>query len=268
MARENKSPQTKAVKTGTSFQGTGKFFTPELGRWPPNFALAHTPECRDISGDGVAGLWECAAGCPVLTLNQQAGERSSGEAVGGLSRHASLDLGGYGDGFGEDAGETYGDTGPASRFYPSFDWSDEVAEGIFNADVAHFEPKADVEERERGLRFVVPCAMAGKPNIIHRGDPLETETHFVQRGDVVTEVRCRRNLHPTIKPISLVYWLARLLLLPDAYAPRRLFVPFAGTGSEMIAAKRAEWEEVIGVELHEKYAELARIRLAAYIGML
>ena len=40
----------------------------------------------------------------------------------------------------------------------------------------------------------------------------------------------------------------------------RLLVPFAGSGSEMIGALRAGWDEVVGVEL--VYADLARERLA------
>jgi len=74
--------------------------------------------------------------------------------------------------------------------------------------------------------------------------------------------------HPTIKPLSLVRWLATLLLPPDAYAPRRILIPFAGAGSEVIAARQPEWDEVIGVELHEQYAALARHRMRAYLGML
>lgn len=56
-------------------------------------------------------------------------------------------------------------------------------------------------------------------------------------------------------------YLARLLLPPDAYAPRRLLVPFAGSGSEMIGAMLAGWDEIQGVELIENYATIARHRL-------
>ena len=71
-----------------------------------------------------------------------------------------------------------------------------------------------------------------------------------------------RSTHPTHKPIALTRWLATLLLPPDAYAPRRLLVPFSGSGSEMIGALLASWEEVVGIEMDAEYAEIARARLA------
>jgi len=277
----------------------------ETGRWPPNFALVHTPECKKVarkrvetgmaSGGGASGtnavygrmkprkegqpdegyadpdgmetvdVWECAPGCPVAELDAQAGERSSGN--GPVNRQQD---GGYNKDWpmGMQAA-VYGDVGPASRFYPTFDWAQEIAEGLFESNPAHFEAKADVEERERGLRFVVPCAMAGKPGVVHERDPLESVTHIVIRKDgTKMEVNCRRNLHPTIKPIALIRWLARLLLPPEAYMPRRVLVPFSGAGSEVIAARLEQWDEVIGVELHEEYATLARHRMRAYLGML
>jgi len=68
-----------------------------------------------------------------------------------------------------------------------------------------------------------------------------------------------RNPHPTVKPTDLIEYLARLILPPARSTPRRLLVPFAGSGSEMIGALRAGWDEVVGVEL--VYADLARERL-------
>lgn len=77
--------------------------------------------------------------------------------------------------------------------------------------------------------------------------------------NVGLEQRCT---HPTMKPLALCKWLATLLLPPDAYAPRRLFVPFAGSGSEMIGADIAGWEEIIGVEFMAEYTQLAKSRIA------
>jgi len=68
-----------------------------------------------------------------------------------------------------------------------------------------------------------------------------------------------RNGHPTVKPTDLTEYLARLILPPRRATPRRLLVPFAGSGSEMIGALRAGWDEVVGVEL--VYFDLARERL-------
>ncbi len=70
------------------------------------------------------------------------------------------------------------------------------------------------------------------------------------------------NGHPTVKPLALCKWLATMLLPPDAYEPRRLFVPFAGSGSEMIGASLAGWESIVGVEFMPEYVELAKKRIA------
>lgn len=77
----------------------------------------------------------------------------------------------------------------------------------------------------------------------------------------------RRNLHATLKPIALNRHLATLLLPPAAYAPRRLLIPFAGVGSEMIGAMLAGWDEVIGVELTPEHIPIAKARLAYWAQM-
>ena len=44
--------------------------------------------------------------------------------------------------------------------------------------------------------------------------------------------------------------------------PRRLLVPFSGSGSEMIGALQAGWDEVVGIEQDVHYCEIARARIA------
>ena len=74
-----------------------------------------------------------------------------------------------------------------------------------------------------------------------------------------------RNTHPTVKPIDLCRWLATLLLPPARDGePRRILVPFSGSGSEMIGAAMAGWESVLGIEAEEAYVEIARARIAAW----
>lgn len=70
-----------------------------------------------------------------------------------------------------------------------------------------------------------------------------------------------KNPHATIKPIDLNRYLATLLLPPLMYAPRRLFNPFAGAGSEAIGAHLAGWEVVDAIEIEPSYAETARKRI-------
>lgn len=68
-----------------------------------------------------------------------------------------------------------------------------------------------------------------------------------------------RNHHPTLKPISLTTWLARLIMPPR---PGVILVPFAGAGSEMIGALKAGWGAVFGIEREADYLPIARARLA------
>lgn len=68
------------------------------------------------------------------------------------------------------------------------------------------------------------------------------------------------NDHPTVKPIALTTYLARLLRPEN---PGAILVPFSGSGSEMIGALRAGWPTVIGIEREEAYAATAERRLMA-----
>ncbi len=74
------------------------------------------------------------------------------------------------------------------------------------------------------------------------------------------------NEHPTVKPLALCEYLARLILPPQRKTPRRLIVPFSGSGSEMLGALMAGWDHVTGIEIHPHYVEIARRRLAEFDG--
>lgn len=81
----------------------------------------------------------------------------------------------------------------------------------------------------------------------------------------------RRNVHPTVKPIALAAYLARLLLPPPRDgAPRRILVPFSGSGSEMIGCLVAGWDEVVGIErdMEFGYVAIAEARLRAWSDVL
>jgi hypothetical protein len=67
-----------------------------------------------------------------------------------------------------------------------------------------------------------------------------------------------RNFHPTVKPIALMEYLAKLLLPPK---PGVILVPFSGSGSEMIGALKAGWPAVVGIERESTYVEIAQRRL-------
>lgn len=68
-------------------------------------------------------------------------------------------------------------------------------------------------------------------------------------------------LPDAVKPISLVKWLATLLLPPPEYSPRRILIPFAGVMSEAIGAMFAGWEEIVCIEMERKYCEIGGARM-------
>ena len=234
------------------------------GRWPPNLALVHTPQCvplgtqrvqtrsgtggKDATGcehgyiaarvsvrtdnhpghaapDGteVVPAYQCVDGCPVAELDQQAGYRDAGGQSHKLrATPKTQDIYGHYAYSGETP--TYHDSGPASRYFAVHDWTLDIAERLHTSPPIHYASKASPSERSQGLTGTNP--------------------------------------HPCLKPISLCTWLSNLLLPPVAYAPRRLLIPFAGTGSEMIGAFLAGFEDILGVEISPEYVSIAQQRLA------
>jgi DNA modification methylase len=57
-------------------------------------------------------------------------------------------------------------------------------------------------------------------------------------------------------------YLARLILQPKRMTPRRLLVPFSGSGSEMLAGLLAGWDHITGIELRKDYVRIAIRRLS------
>jgi len=93
------------------------------------------------------------------------------------------------------------------------------------------------------------------------------------------------NGHPCLKPLNLTRYLAGLLLppersepagtavqgsggVPQASRPRRILVPYSGSGSEMIGALQAGWDSITGIEREPDYVAIAEQRLSHYQGLL
>ncbi|NQU26321.1 MAG: site-specific DNA-methyltransferase [Candidatus Nealsonbacteria bacterium] len=74
----------------------------------------------------------------------------------------------------------------------------------------------------------------------------------------------QKNTHTCVKPIALCEYLARLILPPEREDPRRLLVPYAGTGSEMIGAMMAGWETIFGIEWGAESVGIAEQRIEAW----
>jgi len=129
---------------------------------------------------------------------------------------------------GEEVG--YGDSGGVSRYF--------------------YCPKASRKERDAGLGTfpLAPSYMVANGG----------KTYGTPDGVRHERTTMNRNCHPTVKPIALDTWLAKLILPEDN---GRLLVPFSGSGSEMIGGLQAGWDEVVGVEISNDFVAVAEARL-------
>jgi len=72
-----------------------------------------------------------------------------------------------------------------------------------------------------------------------------------------------RRDHPTQKPLEVIEWC--ITLCPDE--PQTILDPFMGSGTTLVAAKQLN-RKCIGIELEEKYCEIAVKRLQQeYLGL-
>ena len=132
------------------------------------------------------------------------------------------------------------------------DGSDEVTEVLGDAQRFFYCAKAGKRERSEGLEEFEKKLPVG-------GADKWTEQDR-RKGEGVT-ASPRANHHPTVKPIALTEYLARLILPSAVVGDRRILVPFAGSGSECIGAMLAGWETIVGVEREDEYVKIARARL-------
>jgi site-specific DNA-methyltransferase (adenine-specific) len=123
--------------------------------------------------------------------------------------------------------EGHNDAGGASRFFTRF----------------HYSAKASRSERELGLLGHIPCLKCGQ---------LDSVTHINPKTG--KEEKCRRNGHPTVKPLDVCRWLCRLTKTPTGGV---VLDPFMGSGRIPMAAV-LEGREAIGIELERPSFEIAR----------
>ncbi len=133
--------------------------------------------------------------------------------------------------------DTHGDSGGASRFF----YCAKTSRAERNAGLEGFEAKQI--RRLSGGEFGHNSAVGAD------GEVYETESSKAGGPS--------RNHHPTVKPINLMRWLARLVTPPGGTC----LDPFLGSGSTGCAAV-LEGFDFIGIEREAEYIAIAEARIA------
>lgn len=199
------------------------------GRWPSNVIL----------DEESAGM-----------LDDMSGERPSGGGFKGSQRQMNTFRGFTGDSPNASIG---GDSGGASRFF----YCAKASSGERNTGAMELYWEKD-NTQFSGVKEV------SREHWEWLGQ--EEERIYKETGKRVI-LRTRANIHSTVKPLSLNKYLATLLLPPPRENTtngnaRKLFVPFCGSGSEMIGALQAGWDSVYGIEIDPEYIKIANARIA------
>jgi hypothetical protein len=120
----------------------------------------------------------------------------------------------------------------------------------------YYQGRASREERHRGAEGLL---WRRAPNHPDGWELVDAEMWRELPGSE----RFEGSPHLAVKAADGGSHLASLLRQPDDDdTPPRLLVPYAGTGSEVIAAMLAGWRDIVAVEMSPQWAEVARRRIA------
>ena len=115
-------------------------------------------------------------------------------------------------------------------------------------------PKVSRSEREEGCEELP--SKTGAETVQRKEGSAGMNNPRAGAGRTASEVK---NIHPTVKPIKLMRWLARLVMPPGEDAV--LLDTFAGSGSTLVAAEKEGFNS-IGIEMNPEYVDIIRARLS------
>lgn len=225
--KRRQSPRTDI--TGSEFHAScggdnaGKFIgdiNSPSGRFPANLIHDGSEEVRAMFPDTKSGKAELGTG----TIERQ---------------HNGI----YGSGKGGVITTCYADSGSASSFFKACEFTDDDLPAFI------YCAKASVSEREAGCE-----SLPGKKQDESRKDGNPGGDNPRNRG-----VHIRGNHHATVKPLTLMRYLCRLVTPPGG----TVLDPFAGSGTTLVAAK-VEGFNYIGIEMEADYVKIAEARILAW----
>jgi site-specific DNA-methyltransferase (adenine-specific) len=186
--------------------------------WPPNVLLSHLEGCDESA---------CVEGCVVRTLDEQSGQSKSRIGKPRSSKKS-------GDGYGmTHTGAEYSDEGGASRFFPTF-W---------------YKGRASAKERHSGCEGLLWLKDSTRESAWR---PVGLE----EWQEAPEKLQGKGNIHNTVKPMSLLQWLCRLVTPPGGV----VLDLFAGSGGTGVAAIKEGLRPIL-VEQLSDYALICNARL-------
>jgi DNA modification methylase len=244
-----------------------------LGRFPANIILTHHPECeckglkkvgkgerkqhqdgeissanegyirpnkssythKDSSviasyGEETIEDWNCHPECPIKIMDEQSGISKSND-----SKRNRQTLGSFG--MPNDETPEYNDKGGASRFF--------------------YVAKASKSERNKGLDGFTNKKPMYESHRANYENTKGIETPYAGAGRTGND---NRNNHPTVKPVKLMQYLARLITPPNGI----VLDLFCGSGTTGVACK-LEGFEFVGIEQDAEYCKIAEARIKNFI---
>lgn len=166
------------------------------------------------------------------------------------------------------SGQVYGErkateyTVPAGRFPANLILDEEVAE-MLDEQSGILKSGARTGQPRKNKIFLGNKELSGGYCEASQGGA----SRFFYTAKASSKERGKGNNHPTVKPIALLMYLARLVL--PQHKPVVWLDPFLGSGTSALVATKLNDEEgyqinFIGIDQEEKYIEIAKQRLADY----
>jgi DNA modification methylase len=210
------------------------------GRWPSNLLLSHSLFCEPGA---------CAAGCPVMEIDEQSGFSESTASMHKTGTAKFKEKYNNGDLYVERENQLRGheDRGGASRFFPTFEPGQDGELDELGA-IFRYLAKPAQTERNKGCddlptRLKVFNGQASESS----KDVKPVEERFTTEA---------RNFHPTVKSRALMSFLCKLITPPGGL----VLDPFMGSGSTGVAAVLDNFE-FIGIEQETDYFQIAQARI-------
>ena len=183
----------------------------------------------DENGEETIEDWNCVDDCPIKIMDEQSVESKSskrGSIYNKSTENSNIYTPATSD-YRDD--NTYADKGGTSRFF--------------------YTPKTSKSERNWGLEDFEETISSDRKAIHNVG----ANNPRNRSG------KPKANIHPTVKPVKLMQYLARLITPPNGL----VLDPFNGSGTTGIACK-LEGFDYIGLEISEEYCEIARSRIESW----